>query len=119
MASEANSKDNRPKWSLVVITVALTALGTSLASTWLPGLIGYLYEKITKPPIVVVEVKRSQQPVSGVKITATDLTESSDSIISDATTDDKGIARLRLQRSVSLVSNYQSLNIPLEFSRKK
>ena len=112
MGSKWAANGERPKWSLIVITAVLTALGTSLASTWLPGLIGHWYEKITNQPIVIVEVKRGQQPVSGVKITATDLIEASAVVIGVASTDDKGIARLRLERPAALVFIHASFSEP-------
>lgn len=78
---------------LVLITAALTALGTTLIKDWLPSLVRNTYHQLTRQKIMIVEIKSKRQPVSGVTIavTATD----SDRIIASGTTNQSGIARLR------------------------
>ena len=83
---------DRQNLVLVVVTAALTALGTNLASHWLPSLISRLYERITEQPVLIVEVEKGRRPVAGIAIVATG--PASEEILSSGSTNESGIARL-------------------------
>ncbi len=75
----------------VVVAAALTALVTTLISEWVPQLVTNIYTQLTEERLIVVNVKRDRQPISGVdfSISLLDLT-----ILSSGTTDKHGIVVL-------------------------
>ena len=93
----------KPTTRSVLITAALTALITSLVSDWGPGVLVHLYQKVTQKPIVIVEVIRGPEviPVPNVMFTAEDVVSEVSSVY--ASTDDRGLARLQLPRTASMI----------------
>ena len=87
----------------VLITAALTALITSVISDWVPNALVPLYHKVTQKPIVIVDVIRGPEliPVPNVMFTAEDVVSEGSSVY--ASTDDRGLARLRLPRTASMI----------------
>ena len=91
----------------IVITAALTAIGTSIVSDWIPSLVKEIYEELTAQPVLLVEVKRSHSPVSGVAITTSDVLR--DGVLETAITDKSGLARLNISSTPKHVHLHVSL----------
>jgi hypothetical protein len=91
----AKERNKGISWPVVVATAFLTALGTSLAETWLPDAVKTLYARITNEPVLVIHVRRqgTREPLNKVVVWAELATTGKP--LATAVTDEKGIARLQ------------------------
>jgi hypothetical protein len=84
--------DNKPL--RVTFAVAfVTALGTSLASSWLPSVATNLVEWLRQEPILFVLVHDGDRPVKDVKIAVS--SAASDEVLDSGATDEAGAVKLR------------------------
>ncbi len=88
----SNNNDQQFSVRKILITVVLTAVVTSLITIWLPSLISSIYVRFTDNPVIIVEVRRGQNPLSDVSITLEDAQTSE--VLASGQTNDRGVVTL-------------------------
>ena len=85
-------------WKEIMLTAALTSIATTLVAKWMPAVVSTLYSRSTENPVVVVEIQRKSNPVSGVAVTVSDVSKPSTQVVATGQTDHNGIVPLPVRR---------------------